>query len=63
MGHDKISVLNGGLPEWIGKGFPTEHRKAEKYEKGDFKATLKDQYIKSYQQGVLMESKMSQENI
>lgn len=49
MGHDKISVLNGGLPEWIGKGFPTEHRKAEKYEKGDFKATLKDQYIKSYQ--------------
>ncbi len=26
MGHQKVSVLNGGLPNWINKGFPTEKK-------------------------------------
>lgn len=49
MGHYNISVLNGGLPEWINKGYPTENRKTESYKLGNFKATIQKQFVKNYQ--------------
>lgn len=49
MGHDRISVLNGGLPEWINKGFPVNSIKTARYKLGDFKASIHKQFVKSYQ--------------
>ncbi len=48
MGHQDISVLDGGLPEWIHNGFPTETRAFNPYTPGDFKATLQPKYVKNY---------------
>ena len=36
MGHPKISVLNGGLPNWIKKGFRTEKEHIVNFKTGDF---------------------------
>jgi thiosulfate/3-mercaptopyruvate sulfurtransferase len=50
MGHDNIAVLNGGLPEWTKAGGElVELNKEEVYEKGDFKASLQSEFVKSYQ--------------
>lgn len=40
MGHEKISVLNGGLPSWIQNGFRTEKKHVETFETGDFKVNF-----------------------
>ncbi len=40
MGHKKIAVLNGGLPEWIAKGFRTEKTHLTLFETGTFQANL-----------------------
>ncbi|MDH7447255.1 sulfurtransferase [Aquimarina sp. 2201CG14-23] len=38
MGHKNIAVLDGGLPEWIRKGFSTENKSTiTNYPKGNFK--------------------------
>ena len=39
MGFENIAVLNGGLPEWISKGYTTEKRKEIQYVRGNFKKT------------------------
>lgn len=49
MGHDDISVLNGGLPEWTNKRFPLVNKNPENYTQGDFKATFQEKFVKSYQ--------------
>lgn len=50
MGHDNVAVLNGGLPEWVNLGFPTAPlNKEEVYPAGDFKATLRQELVKSYE--------------
>ena len=36
MGHQKISVLNGGLPDWIENEFQTEKEHINTFEIGDF---------------------------
>jgi thiosulfate/3-mercaptopyruvate sulfurtransferase len=38
MGHQKISVLDGGLPDWIEKKFQTEKEYFQTFETGDFEA-------------------------
>jgi len=48
MGHQDVSVLDGGLPEWISKGFPSTSGYQESPEQGDFKAVFKKQYLKTY---------------
>ena len=48
MGHDKVSVLNGGLNEWIKRKLPTVIRTHEAYEDGDFKAYPNEEYIVNY---------------
>ena len=48
MGHDKVSVLDGGLKEWAKKGLRTENRTHKTYETGDFEACLNEDYIINY---------------
>jgi thiosulfate/3-mercaptopyruvate sulfurtransferase len=48
MGHDDVSVLDGGLPEWISKGFPSTSGRQENLKPGDFKAVFNKEYLKTY---------------
>ncbi|MEM6812964.1 MAG: rhodanese-like domain-containing protein [Bacteroidota bacterium] len=47
MGHDNVSVLNGGLPEWIEKRYPVEKKMEREIFSGDFVANLQSQLVKS----------------
>ena len=49
MGHEKICVLDGGIPEWRNKKHTVKNRNNEIYKLGDFKANLQKQFIKPYQ--------------
>ena len=49
MGHQNISILDGGFPEWLQKGYPTDNRAQKNYELGTFKTALETRYIKKYQ--------------
>jgi len=46
FGHNNISVLDGGFPEWIKQGYETEKVLYKKYPDGNFKAELKPNQIK-----------------
>ena len=50
MGHSKIAVLDGGLPEWKKQGYPTETPKESSYPIGDFKAHFNTEAIKNKDQ-------------
>lgn len=50
MGHSNAFVLDGGLPEWIKKGNPTENRQETTYTVGDFEANLQPEFIKNKEQ-------------
>ena len=47
MGHENISVLDGGLPEWIKKENPTEEIKKQSFSEGNFTAILHSQFQKN----------------
>ena len=47
FGHENISVLDGGLPDWIKQDYETEKITEQVYEKGKFKAKLKQNQVKS----------------
>ena len=49
MGHNKVAVLDGGLPEWIKKGFSTCRREIKIYELGNFKASFNARFVKRYE--------------
>lgn len=49
MGHKHISVLDGGLPEWVRQGLPVESRKTENYALGNFKASFHKEFVKTYE--------------
>lgn len=38
MGHDRVAVLDGGLPEWIAAGLPLADNYARPTRRGDFQA-------------------------
>lgn len=46
MGFNNIAVLDGGLPEWSLKGYPTEKPEKHQYKKGNFLANYKSEKIK-----------------
>lgn len=48
MGHENISVLNGGLPHWIAKGFDTEPKKETTYKPGNFSSSFNSDAVKSF---------------
>lgn len=50
MGHEKVFVLNGGLPEWQKQGFKTELKNdTQAHKSGNFVAKLKKENIKYYE--------------
>lgn len=48
MGHEKVHVLNGGLPEWLKNKFPTEIKSKKEYAKGNFKASLNSSIVRKF---------------
>lgn len=48
MGHKNVAVLNGGLPAWKARGFPTEETPDNKVTKGNFKARYNEKFFKDY---------------
>jgi len=50
MGHSEVYVLDGGLPEWIKEGFPTENQNETTYPKGNFEAKLQPESIRNKEQ-------------
>lgn len=50
MGHDNISVLDGGLPEWTSSNLSTEYLKAPKPTIGNFTSQLQPTAVKRYDQ-------------
>lgn len=42
MGMENVSVLNGGLPEWIESGYETEQKKQLDTKMGDYKSDFAD---------------------
>lgn len=46
MGHDNVTVLDGGLPDWISNGYPTEEIHLNKKSRlGNFKANFKKEMV------------------
>lgn len=45
MGHKDVSVLNGGLPEWIKRKFSTQQEYDLEYDEGNFKSDFKNNMI------------------
>ena len=50
MGHEKVAVLNGGLPEWLEKGYPVEKKPRSTFPAGNFDASLNDSLVRSLEQ-------------
>jgi len=47
MGHQKVYVLNGGLKDWLKKGFITEPKIPKSYSQGNFKACFNSNAVRS----------------
>jgi len=50
MGHQKISVLDGGLPNWIENGFRTEKEHVKPHKMGDFKVKFNETLLVDFEQ-------------
>lgn len=48
MGFESVFVLNGGLPEWMNKGFETEEITDLNLERGDFQAHFNPALVRDY---------------
>ncbi|MDG1037541.1 MAG: rhodanese-like domain-containing protein [Polaribacter sp.] len=59
MGHEKIHVLNGGLPSWINDGYETVEHFDSKIKQGDFEAKLQSELVKSI---TFVKSNISEQN-
>lgn len=47
MGHDNITILNGGLPRWLAAGFSIEQQHKTPKNLGDFQAKVRPEYFKN----------------
>lgn len=47
FGHDKVQVLDGGLPAWLNAGYPAAARTAEKPEPAEFHAAFRPELFKA----------------
>ena len=47
MGHDRVSVLDGGLAEWVKNGFKTTDAHQKDFEVGDFVSHFHPETVKS----------------
>jgi thiosulfate/3-mercaptopyruvate sulfurtransferase len=48
MGHQNISVLNGGLPDWISQGYETVVPQKQDIKPGNFKSNFQPEMVKDY---------------
>ncbi|MBL4862364.1 MAG: sulfurtransferase [Crocinitomicaceae bacterium] len=48
MGHENVSVLNGGLPDWKSQGYETVERENHAFKRGDFEAKFQPEMVKDY---------------
>jgi len=46
MGHENVAVLDGGLPTWEKRGFPTEEKQTQPFSKGNFVANYQAEFFK-----------------
>ncbi len=49
FGHQNVSVLDGGLIEWVAQGYETEQRTEHHVEHGNFKGQLQPNQVKGYE--------------
>jgi thiosulfate/3-mercaptopyruvate sulfurtransferase len=49
FGHDRVSILNGGLPAWVAAGGPTESGEVISPEPSNFKSCLNPNYVADWQ--------------
>ena len=49
-GHDKISILDGGLPKWIEKGYPTVSGPQQQLPTLSYKATYHPELYRTLDQ-------------
>ena len=61
MGHKNIAVLDGGLPAWKNKNYPTESIQTQELPKGNFKALFNSNFQKTASQ--ILENIASKEAI
>ena len=47
MGHDQVAVLDGGMPDWVNKGFEVEAIEERIYPSGNFTATFSPSLVKN----------------
>ncbi len=50
MGHDNVAVLDGGLPAWEQKGYPTIQKTSYSGPSGTFMARARDNYFKTFRE-------------
>jgi thiosulfate/3-mercaptopyruvate sulfurtransferase len=50
FGHDKVSIVNGGLPAWKAAGGTVESGSSEKPTRGDFKSKMNPNYLMNAEQ-------------
>ncbi|MEQ9230325.1 MAG: sulfurtransferase [Cyclobacteriaceae bacterium] len=50
MGHEDVQVLNGGLPEWVQSGYPTETKTEQRITPGDFIANPQLGFFRSQEE-------------
>ncbi len=50
MGHESVTVLNGGLPAWINKNCKVEKKKVRDVKVGDFKAAYNSKQVLNAEQ-------------
>ena len=46
MGHEKIAVLDGGLPAWMEEGYEVEPKQTPSFPEGNYKANFKPEMVK-----------------
>ena len=49
-GHDKVSILDGGLPKWIEKGYPTMSGPQQEVPTSTYKATYHPELYRTLEQ-------------
>lgn len=50
MGHEDVFVLDGGLPDWLKEGYPTERSTELSATSGNFVSAFRPSYVLSYEQ-------------
>lgn len=50
MGHDNVSVLGGGFPEWQSRQYDTEKGHGQQFDIGNFTAHLNPELVVDYEQ-------------